>query len=483
MRELEPLFLGRTFDDFLFRPQHSPVATRRAVDLAMPLVEGLRIGLPIVGANMDTVVGEEMARALALEGAFGFLHRSSPIDIQAARVKYVKTRHSYVIEKPLVLPRTATIAEVRRLIEKHRSSGILIEETAGSGLLAGILSHRDLPHGPDANERRVEELMTPVGRLVTRPPTVSLEEAEKAMWERRVETLPLVDEAGTIRGLVTMRDLHLFKKKPWSVKDERGRLRVGAAIGAAGDYLERAAALAEAEVDVVLMDVAHAHSEILAKAVPAFRSRFPNVPLVVGNVATGEGARFLADLGAAAIKVGVGPGRGCRTRHETGAGVPQLQAIRETYLATEGKVPIVADGGIRNDKDVFLALAAGASTVMLGSLLSGTDESPGIVVDDPATRQKMKLYRGMTSPEAVVDGSTDAAVADALATPAEGQSLRVPYVGSVVGVLARVAGHLRSAVSYAGETTLEAAHRKIAADPGRYLVPLSAASRAESFER
>ena len=483
MRELEPLFLGRTFDDFLFRPQRSPVTSRRALDLTMPLVEGLGIGLPIVGANMDTVVGEEMARALALEGAFGFLHRSSPIDVQAARVKYVKTRHSYVIERPLVLPRRATIAEVRRLIERHRSSGILIEETEGSGLLAGLLSQRDLPLGPGSGERLVEELMTPVARLVTRPPSVSMEEAERTMWERRVEKLPLVDEGGLIRGLVTMRDLHLFKRKPYSVKDERGRLRVGAAIGAAGDYLERAAALAEAEVDVILMDVAHAHSEILARAVPAFRSRFPNVPLVVGNVATGEGARFLEDLGAAAIKVGVGPGRGCRTRLETGAGVPQLQAIREVWLATEGKVPIIADGGIRNDKDVFLALAAGASTVMLGSLLSGTDESPGIVVDDPATRQKMKLYRGMTSPEAVVDGATDEGVADALATPAEGQSLRVPYVGSVVDVLARIAGHLRSAVSYAGESTLEAAHRKIAADPGRYLVPLSAAGRAESFDR
>jgi IMP dehydrogenase len=483
MRELESLFLGRTFDDFLFRPQRSPVATRRTVDLTMPLVEGLGIGLPIVGANMDTVVGEEMARALALEGAFGFLHRSSPIDVQASRVKYVKTRHSYVIEKPLILPRKATIAEVRRLIERHRSSGILIEETKGSGLLAGLLSQRDLPLEHGSGERLVDELMTPVARLVTRPPSVSMEEAERTMWERRVEKLPLVDEEGRIRGLVTMRDLHLFKRKPYSVKDGRGRLRVGAAIGAAGDYLERAAALAEAEVDVVLMDVAHAHSDVLAKAVPAFRSMFPRIPLVVGNVATGAGARFLADLGAAAVKVGVGPGRGCRTRLETGAGVPQLQAIREAWLATEGKVPIIADGGVRNDKDVFLALACGASTVMLGSLLSGTDESPGIVVDDPATRQKMKLYRGMTSPEAVVDGSSDAAVADALATPAEGQSVRVPYVGSVVDVLARIAGHLRSAVSYAGETTLEAAHRKIAEDPARYLVPLSAAGRAESFDR
>ncbi len=483
MRETEPIFHGRTFDDFLFRPQHSPMATRRDVDLSMPLVPGFPLGLPIVGANMDTVVGEEMAKTLALEGAFGFLHRSCPIELQALRVRYVKTRHSYVIEEPLVLERKATIAEVRRLIARHRSSGILIEETKGSRLLAGILSQRDLPMGEGSGERLVEELMTPMARLVTRPPTVSLEDAERAMWEHRVEKLPLVDEAGFIRGLVTMRDLRLFKNKPHSVKDPRGRLRVGAAIGATGDFLERAEALVAAEVDVVLMDVAHAHGDIVGKAIPAFRARFPEVPLVVGNVATGEGARFLADLGASAVKVGVGPGRGCRTRLETGAGVPQLQAVREVFLATGGSVPIIADGGIRNDKDMFLAIACGASTVMLGSLLSGTDESPGIVVGDPATQQKMKLYRGMTSPEAVLDGTSDAGAADALATPAEGQTVRIPYVGGVVDVLARVAGHLRSAVSYAGEKTLAAAHSKIAADPGRYLVALSEAARKESFER
>lgn len=483
MRELERLFLGRTFDDFLFRPQHSAIATRRLVDLTMPLVPDVGIGLPIVGANMDTVVGEEMAKTLALEGAFGFLHRGCPIGVQAARVRYVKTRHSHVIEKPLVLQRRATIAEVRRLIERHRSSGILIEETPGSGVLAGLLSQRDLPMGEGSGERLVEELMTPVARLVTRPPSVSLEEAERTMWENRVEKLPLVDEAGQIRGLVTMRDLRLFKNKPFSVKDARGRLRVGAAIGATGDFLERAEALVAAEVDVLLMDVAHAHSETVAHAAAPLRKRFPAVPLVIGNVATGEGARFLADLGAAAVKVGVGPGRGCRTRLETGAGVPQLQAIREAWLATEGKVPIIADGGIRNDKDIFLALACGASTVMLGSLLSGTDESPGLVVGDPATQQKVKLYRGMTSPEAVVDGSSEAGLVEALATPAEGQTVRVPYVGSVVDVLARIAGHLRSAVSYAGETSLAAAHQKIAADPERYLIPLSSAARVESFDR
>jgi IMP dehydrogenase len=259
---------------------------------------------------------------------------------------------------------------------------------------------------------------------------------------------------------------------------------VGGAIGALGDYLERAEALLAEEADVILLDVAHADSDVVERGLKDFRARFPRVPLVVGNVATREGARWLADLGADAVKVGVGPGRGCRTRLETGAGVPQLQAVREAWLGTEGRVPVIADGGVQNDKDVFLALACGASVVMLGSMLAGTDESPGIVVEDPATRQKVKLYRGMTSPEAVVDGAeSEGEIAEALRTPAEGQSVRVPHVGSVVGILARLRGHLQSAVSYAGESDLASAHRKIAEDPGRYLIPLSAASWRESFVR
>jgi IMP dehydrogenase len=310
-----------------------------------------------------------------------------------------------------------------------------------------------------------------------------MEEAERAMFDHRVEKLPLVDGDNRIRGLVTMRDLKLYKQKPHSTKDDRGRLRVGAAIGAAGDFLDRAEALVAAEVDVLLLDVAHADSDGVDVAFRELRKRFAGLPLVVGNVATADAARWLADRGADAIKVGVGPGRGCRTRLETGAGVPQLQAVREAWLATEGRVPIVADGGVHDDKDLFLAIACGASTVMLGSLLSGTDEAPGLLVEDPATRQKMKLYRGMTSPEAVADGAEDDELAEALRTPAEGQSVRVPYVGSVVAILARIRGHLQSAVSYAGEAGLREAHCKIAREPARYLIPLSEASRRESFVR
>ncbi|MCG6921710.1 MAG: IMP dehydrogenase [Acidobacteria bacterium] len=483
MRELEPFFVGRTFDDFLFRPQHSPVRRRRDVDLAMPLVGGIDLALPVLGANMDTVVGEEMAKTLALEGGLGFLHRNCSIADQAAHVRYVKTRHSYVIEEPIVLERTATVAEARAAMLRHNASSFLIEEEKGGGILAGIYSHRDVPLDRASDARAVSDFMTPRERLVTRPPSVSLEEAERAMFDHRVEKLPLVDERNHIRGLVTMRDLKLYKQKPHSTKDDRGRLRVGAAVGAAGDSLERAAALVEQEVDVLLLDVAHADSDVAGAAVSELRKQHEDLPLVVGNVATAEAARWLADLGVDAIKVGVGPGRGCRTRLETGAGVPQLQAVRETYLATDGRVPIIADGGVRDDKDIFLAIACGASTVMLGSLLSGTDEAPGLLVEDPATRQKMKLYRGMTSPEAVADGSEGDELAEALRTPAEGQSVRVPYVGSVVEILARIRGHLQSAVSYAGESALHATHTKIVSEPETYLIPLSEASRRESYVR
>ena len=239
MQDLEPLFLGRTFDDFLFRPQHSPVARRRDVDLSLPLTKGLDLSLPVVGANMDTVVGEEMAKTLALEGALGFLHRNATIADQAERVLYVKSRHSYVIDRPVVLERAATMAQARKTIRSHSASGILIEEGKGSGILAGILSHRDMPLDRRAEAQSVADFMTPRERLATRPPTVTIEEAEQVMFAHRVEKLPLDDADNRIRGLITMRDLKLYKQKPYSTKDERGRLRVGAAVGAVGDTMER----------------------------------------------------------------------------------------------------------------------------------------------------------------------------------------------------------------------------------------------------
>ena len=295
-----------------------------------------------------------------------------------------------------------------------------------------------------------------------------------------------MDERGRIRGLITKQDVMLHRHHPHVSKDGKGRLLVGAATGATGDYLERAAALVDCGADVMLIDIAHGHSRVMRRAVQAFRARFPDTPLVCGNIGTAAGARFLADLGASAIKVGIGPGRGCRTRLETAAGVPQLQAVRECWLAVGEEIPIIADGGVRHDKDIFLAIACGASTVMMGSALSGTDESPGRVIVDPKTGQKTKLYRGMTSPQAVLQtlyGAEESELDEALETPAEGQEVQVAYKGSVADILGRIRGHLRSSVSYGGGESLQEVRGRIVNDPAAYLIPLSDASRRESYER
>jgi IMP dehydrogenase len=262
---------------------------------------------------------------------------------------------------------------------------------------------------------------------------------------------------------------------------------VGAAVGARGDFLERAAALIEAGADTLVIDIAHGHSEVMKEAVEAFRKQFPDVELTAGNVGTAEGALFLRDLGVDGIKVGIGSGRGCRTRLETGAGVPQLQAVREVWRAIGEEVPIISDGGVRNDKDLFLAIVCGASSVMLGAMLSGTDEAPGHVIVDPATGEKKKLYRGMTSPEAVLEALYDAedqsCLEEVSSTPPEGQEIQVSYKGSVVEILRRIRGHLASAVSYAGAKTLGEARAIILQDPLSYLVPLSERAYRESYER
>lgn len=484
--QLEPDFVGKTYSDFLFRPQRGRVASRRQVPLSCRLSRDLEIGIPIVAANMDSVTEAHMAKTLALEGGIGVIHRAMPIDQQAEEVRKVKRSHGYIVENPLCLPRSATIREARSFIRQHDITGILIEEEEGGRRLAGLLSNRDIPWIDGYDDRRVDEFMTPRSRLTTRPPGVDVAEAERLMYEGRIEKLPLVDESNRIQGLITKKDIILFRQRPFSSKDEKGRLLVGAAIGARGDYLERAAELINAEADVLVIDIAHGHSEVMQDAVETFRKSFADVQLICGNVGTAQGAEFLRDLGADAVKVGIGPGRGCRTRLETAAGVPQLQAIREAWCAVGEDVPIIADGGIQDDKDIFLALMVGASTVMLGSMLSGTDEAPGRLIEDPSSHEKRKIYRGMTSPQAVFEALYDTeaeGLEDALSVPAEGQEIQVPYRGSVADILQRICGHLRSAVSYAGEPTLRQARNKVVHRPLDYLIPLSEASRSESYER
>ena len=482
---IEPMFVGRTFDDFLVRPRESVVGSRRLVSLASRLTGRIPLELPVVSANMDSVTGGAMAKAMALEGGLGFIHRGMTIAAQVRDVELVKRSHGFVVEEPFTLPRSTRLREARELMQRMGIS-LLIEEEPGSGILAGLLSARDIPWFDGDEDRPVGELMTPFERLETRPPGLSLEEAEQVLFANRIEKLPLVDDGRRIRGLITKQDVILHRHRPHVSKDAKGRLLVGGATGATGDYLERTTALLEAGADVMLIDIAHAHSRVMGRAIEAFRARFPDVPLVCGNVGTGEGARFLAALGADAVKVGIGPGRGCRTRLETAAGVPQLQAVRECWLALGDEVPIIADGGVRDDKDVFLAIACGASTVMMGSALSGTDESPGTVIVDPATGQKKKIYRGMTSPQAVLRTlyeAEEADVGDALETPSEGQETQVAYRGSVVDILNRIRGHLRSSVSYAGGASLEKVRTQIVREPGAYLIPLSDAARSESYER
>ena len=442
--------------------------------------------LPIVSANMDSVTESPMARVLALEGGIGVVHRAMPIESQAREIERVKRSHGWVVEEPLCLPRTASLREARDVIRRHGITGILIEESRGSRKLAGLLSNRDLPWGEGHGAEAVERFMTPFDGLVVGKPGISMEEAERLLYERRIEKLPLVDADRTIRGLITKSDILLSRERPGSTKDGKGRLRVAAAIGARGDYIDRAAALLDAGADALVVDIAHGHSEVMEQAVRALRTRFRDAELVCGNVGTSEGARFLAELGASAIKVGIGPGRGCRTRLETSAGVPQLQAIHECRMAVGDELPVIADGGVKNDKDIFLALACGASSVMLGSLLSGTDEAPGRVIEDPSTREKRKIYRGMTSPQAVFEALYDdesGELDQALETPSEGQEVQVPYRCPVRDVLHRVRGHLRSAVSYAGERSLGAVRERVLAAPSEHLIRLSAASRRESFER
>ena len=483
MKSIEAEFVGTTFGDFLFRPQKGRVSSRRQVRLSSRLSTAHNLEMPIVSANMDSVTGAKMAKAMALEGGIGIIHRALPIEAQAAQVERVKRSHGYVVENPLCLPKETTIREARSFIREHDITGILIEEERGKGRLAGLLSNRDIPWIEGHEDRPVSDFMTPLEHLATASAGIGVDKAEGLMYEHRIEKLPLIDDDRRICGLITKKDVILFRQRPHSSKDVKGRLLVGAAIGARGDYLERAAELVRAGVDCLVIDIAHGHSEVMANAVERFRKSFPDMQLVCGNVATAESALFLKELGADAIKVGVGPGRGCRTRLETAAGVPQLQAIREAWCAIGESVPIIADGGIVYDKDIFLALMAGASSVMLGNLLSGTDEAPGRVIFDPATQEKRKVYRGMTSPQAVLEALYENGSEDAETTPPEGQEMQVRYKGSVVPILQRICGHLRSSISYAGESSLTDAREKIVSDVLSYFIRLSETSRAESFER
>jgi IMP dehydrogenase len=448
--------LALTYEDVLLVPCRSSVASRRDVDTGTRLTRDLRLNIPVVSANMDTVTEARMARAMAREGGIGVIHRFMPIEQEAAEVQRVKRPEEAAGGRQLhTIAPTRTVGEAMTLMGRHNVNSLLV---VGDGdRLLGIVTSRDVLFAEDPTQP-VERIMTGGEQLVTAPVGTRLEQARRILHEHRLEKLPLVDGTGHLRGLITARDVLRLTEHPNAARDSQGRLLVGAAIGAVGDYMERAEALVAAEVDVLVVDIAHGHSEHALRATRRVKDAFSRVQLIAGNVATAEGTRDLAAAGADAIKVGVGPGAACSTRQVAGVGVPQLTALFDCVAAAADlDVPIIADGGVRNSGDLTKALAAGAETVMIGSLLAGTEESPGRTVLRSGGR--FKVYRGMASlgaADARRQRETSEDMLDELAAAVvpEGVEAVVPYRGSVSDVLYQQVGGLRSGMSYLNARTL-----------------------------
>ena len=445
--------LGLTFDDVLLVPRRSDVTSRSQVDTRSRLTRRIEVAIPIVSANMDAVTESEMAIAMAREGGLGVIHRFLGVEQEVAEVRRVKRAESIVIEQPYIFGPNRTVLDARAFMEEHGSAGLLVVD--GNEQLLGMVTARDLRFADDG-DRPIASVMTPRERLVTAPPGTGMEEARTILHQHRIEKLPLVDDAGRLRGLITSRDIQSRLKHPLATKDAKGRLRVGAAVGIRGDYLERAAALVAEDVDALVLDVAHGHTEDSLRALVRLRERFTDVDLIAGNVATADGTQDLIERGADAVKAGVGPGSTCTTRIVTGAGVPQLTAIMDCAQVAGGHgVPIIGDGGIRNSGDMTKALAAGASTVMLGNLLAGTEEGPGALII--RNGRQYKTYRGMASLWAAARRhALDAPVEDEDLSQIveEGIEATVPYRGKAADALDQLVGGLRSGMSYCGARTI-----------------------------
>ena len=435
-----------TFDDVLLVPRHS-LTHPKDVSIASRFSRGIELRVPLVSAAMDTVTESDMAIAMARAGGIGVLHKNMSIDRQAAEVDRVKRSESGMILKPITLRPSDTVREATALMRRFHISGVPIVDE--DDRLVGIITNRDLQFERNA-ERKLRDAMTSDG-LVTARVGTTLDEAEQILAENRIEKLPVVDEKGILKGLITIKDIHKRRQYPDANKDQFGRLRVAAAIGAAGDFLVRAKALIDAGVDAIIIDTAHGHAEGVLEATERVREAFPDTQLVVGNVATREGARALVERGVDAVKVGVGPGSICTTRVVTGVGVPQLTAIFDAVEGA-GDVPVIADGGIKYSGDAVKALAAGACSVMMGSMLAGTEESPGesFLLEG----RRFKMVRGMGSLSAMQDGSADRYFQEGELSPKklvpEGIEGRVPYRGPVGDVLFQMVGGLRSGMGYVG---------------------------------
>jgi IMP dehydrogenase len=446
-----------TFDDVLLVPRHSSVHPRD-VSTATRFTRGIALYIPLVSAAMDTVTEAEMAIAMARAGGIGIIHKNMAVDRQAAEVDRVKRSESGMIMNPITLGPGRPLREAAALMRRFGISGVPIVD--GTGKLIGIITNRDLQFERDL-EQPVHQAMTK-DNLVTAPVGTTLEEAERILARHRIEKLPVVDPGGVLRGLITVKDIFKRRQHPDANKDQHGRLRVGAAVGAGGDARVRAQALVDAGVDVLVVDSAHGHSAGVLATIDELRQAFPEAQLVGGNVATEEGARELARRGVDAVKVGIGPGSICTTRVVTGVGVPQVTAIVDAARGA-GALPIIADGGIKYSGDVVKALAAGAASVMMGSMLAGTEESPGESV--LAEGRRYKMIRGMGSLAAMQDGSADRYFQDGELAPGkmvpEGIEGRVPYKGPVADVLYQMVGGLRSGMGYCGAADVAARQRDV----------------------
>jgi IMP dehydrogenase len=441
-----------TFDDVLLVPRHSTVHPKDT-SLVSSLTATIQLQIPLLTAAMDTVTESQMAIAIARQGGLGVIHKNLSIERQAAEVERVKRSESGMIVNPITLTPDQTLQDARELMARFSVSGVLIVEE--DGLLVGIATHRDLQFESDMN-RTLLDVMTKDG-LITAPEGTSLDTAEEILHQHRIEKLPVVDEAGRLRGLITVKDIFKRRQFPSACKDEQGRLRVGAAIGASRADLARAGALIDAGVDVLVVDTAHGHSAGVLQAVARTREKYSEVQIIAGNVGTSEGAAALMERGANAVKVGVGPGSICTTRVVTGVGLPQLTAIIDAVEGVQGEIPVIADGGVRYSGDIVKALAAGANSVMMGSMFAGTEEAPGesFLMEG----RRFKVVRGMGSLSAMQEGSADRyfqdAEEDSHKLVPEGIEARVPYKGAMADTVFQLVGGLQSGMGYCGAPNLD----------------------------
>jgi IMP dehydrogenase len=453
---MKDLKLALTYDDVLLKPQKSSIKSRKDVSLKTNLTKNIILNIPLISANMDTVTESAMAIAMARKGGIGIIHRFMTIQEQVNEVFNVKRAESIFVDNPYTLTKEKTVLDAKEFMKTKGISGILIVDSKGK--LEGICTSRDIIFEREL-KKPIEEIMTKNSNLITAKFGISPEEAREVLHKNRIEKLPIIDENGFVTGLITSSDIKKTEKNPNACKDKKGRLRVGAAVGVKEDFLQRTEALIRANCDVIVIDIAHGHSDLAINAVKSIKKRY-DINVIGGNIATEKGAKDLIEAGCDAVKIGIGPGSICTTRMVTGCGVPQLSAILNvSKIANKKGIPAIADGGIRGSNDIVKALAAGASSVMMGSMLAGTEESPGITL----TREdgKYKVIRGMASFGAALgresrennkDVSKDKEFEDV--TP-EGVEALVRYKGNVSEVINKLIGGLRSGLSYNGAHNLQ----------------------------